>query len=70
MNTQAETHAELSRDKMEIEKIRAEIMNLISEAHKMQAETKFYPIRFVGGVAIGTIIFAGALIGLIKAFLS
>ncbi|KXU37419.1 hypothetical protein AXK12_01705 [Cephaloticoccus capnophilus] len=54
--------AQMRKMNDEREKLRAETM-------KMQTETKWHPVRYVGGVAIGTILFVAALVGILKAFL-
>jgi len=67
MNT--ETNKTPGREELENGKLYAEIMNLISESQKMQAETKLYPIKYLTAVIIGTVVFLGAIVGLVKAFL-
>gem|GEM_PF-707503 len=63
---QSETQMQMD----ERERLRAETAKIQSEAQKLNIETKWHPVRYVGGVAIGTILFVGALVGILKAFLS
>jgi len=66
LKMQSETQMQLE----ERERLRAETAKMQSEAQKLNVETKWHPVRYVGGVAIGTILFVGALVGILKAFLS
>jgi len=71
-----ETHKAPSREELASGKIYAEIMNLLEdtrkkedEREKLRAETKWYPIRYLGGVFIAAVVFLGAVIVAVKAFL-
>jgi len=65
-----------SRDQVATGKLFAEMMNLIentrqkqAETQKLSAETKWYPVRYLGGVFIAAVVFWGAVIAAVKAFL-
>jgi len=70
------TRNDPNRDQIEMGKIFAEMMNLIedtrkkqAETQKLSAETKWYLVRYLGGVFIAAVIFLGAVIAAVKAFL-
>jgi len=76
VKTNTQTHAPPSREELASGKIYAEIMNLIEdtqkkrvETQKLSAETKWYPVRYLGGVFIAAVVFLGAVIAAVKAFL-
>jgi len=58
------------RKEDEREKLRAEARKMESESQKLNAETKWHPIRYLGGVFVAAVIFLGAVIAVVKAFLS
>jgi len=71
-----ETNKIPSREELASGKIYAEIMNLLEdtrkkedEREKLRTETKWYPVRYLGGVFIAAVIFLGAVIAAVKAFL-